>query len=320
MKRTLKLTLALLLFTVLGATQVSAWSDPGHMAVAYLAYKNLDTTTRTRVDNLIKLNPKYNEWVSWLPHGTPANMKNVMLFMIAATWADQIKSDGEHHPDGSDPQGNHPPPGPSAGANIGYQDTAMHKYWHYIDEPFSTDGTPLTPPESPNALTQLAVFRAVLRDPNAAPQLKSYDLVWLMHIVGDLHQPLHATARFNHQSPEGDAGGNLVTACVSHCGTLHSFWDGLLGSQNQPNPNTVISIANGLPAAPSALAADLMVEHWINESFSLAKQNVYKSPVGPGKGPFTITPGYQSNATNIARKQVALAGARLANLLKTELK
>ncbi len=317
MKKTLRLTVALLLLTFICSEHAHAWSDPGHMAVAFIAYKGLTPAKRARVDELIRLNPRYNLWVQSLPHGISQSTKNGMLFMIAATWADQIKSDG-HISDGPD-GGNRPPNDGTAAANIGYQDQAMHKYWHFIDLPFSTDGTATAPPETPNALTQIAAFRAVLASTTSSDALKSYDLVWLMHLVGDVHQPLHATARFTHQSPSGDAGGNFVTVCSPHCGSLHSFWDGLLGSQQNPNPNTVINMAQGLPAPPAALAADVNAQDWINESFSLAKSSVYKSPVGPGGGPFTITANYRNKAQAIARQRVALAGARLARILNAEL-
>jgi hypothetical protein len=55
--------------------------------------------------------------------------------------------------------------------------------------------------------------------------LKSYDLVWLMHLVGDLHQPLHCTARFAKTQKQGD-GGNGAKVCATSCrDSLHTFWD-----------------------------------------------------------------------------------------------
>ena len=320
MKSTLKLAVACLLFTFICSAHVYAWSDPGHMAVAFIAYKNLDDTTRARVDALIKLNPRYPLWVAKLPPGvTNPKIRNEMLFMIAATWADQIKSDGKHVADGPE-GGNKPPQDGTAAKNIGYQDHAMHKYWHFVDLPFSTDGTATVDAETPNALTQIAAFRAVLSSSTATDKLKSYDLVWLMHLVGDVHQPLHCTARFTHQSPDGDAGGNLVKVCDGSCGALHAFWDGRLGSESSPNPNIVINRAKGLPMPDAAKSANLNADDWIKESFALAQADVYKAPVGPGKGPFTINATYRNNATTIAKQQIALAGVRLANILNQELK
>ncbi|MCA1365382.1 hypothetical protein I6F14_33530 [Bradyrhizobium sp. IC3069] len=42
----------------------------------------------------------------------------------------------------------------------------------------------------------------------AADDLRSYDLVWMLHLVGDTHQPLHDLGRYTRQISNGDAGGN----------------------------------------------------------------------------------------------------------------
>jgi S1/P1 nuclease len=238
-----------------------------------------------------------------------------MLFMIAATWSDQIKGDGVHVSDGPD-NGNTPPNDGTADDNIGYSDRAMHKYWHFVDLPFSTDGTPLEDPPVPNALTQIAAFRAVLAS-NSPDALKSYDLVWLLHLVGDVHQPLHCTARFSHSSPHGDEGGNLVTVCSPRCGRLHAFWDGQLGTT--ADPRVGIQVGQSLPQANATLAANLNVSDWIEDGRSVARSNVYRMPVGPGAGPFNLTLQYRNAARALARQRVALAGARLARILNSEL-
>jgi len=59
---------------------------------------------------------------------------------------------------------------------------------------------------------------------------------------------------------------------------------------------------------------------WSSESFAAAKQTVYTAPIGMGGGPFTLTPAYKTKAKALARKRIALAGVRLANLLNEELK
>ena len=316
MKTTIRLIAVTLLLTCVFVAPSFAWSDTGHMAVAFIAYRRLNPTTRNRVDFLISLNPKFNEWNNMIPPGTPANTRRGMLFMIAATWADQIKGDNEHVADGPN-NGNTPPNDGTADDNIGYTDRAMHKYWHFIDLPFSNDGTPLRNPPVPNALTQIAAFRSVLAS-NSPDELKSYDLVWLMHIVGDVHQPLHCAARFSQSTPQGDDGGNLVTVCAPQCGRLHAFWDGLLGVSS--DPNVAIQVGQSLPQAPAAQAANLNVNSWILDGLQLARSDVYRTPVGPGAGPFNITTQYRNNARQLARQRVALAGARLARILNTELR
>jgi hypothetical protein len=295
----------------------SAWSGPGHMAVAFVAYQNLTPTVRSRVDALVRLNPKIDQWNAMIPSSTSAARRRLMLFMIASTWADQIKNDGEHHADGTH-GGNRPPTDGTADRNIGYTDTAMHKYWHFIDLPFSTDGTPLEDPPVPNAETQIEALRAVLAS-NSSDELKSYDLVWLLHLVGDVHQPLHCTARFSQNNRDGDDGGNEVNVCSPACGSLHSFWDGLFGTSRNPRP--AIQVGQSLSPAPASLANNLDVSDWIRESFNAAKTTVYKKPpIGAGAGPFTITNTYRNRAVMLGRRRIALAGARMANILNNELR
>jgi len=300
------------------AGQAFAWNDRGHMTVAYIAYKQLTPTARDRVNALLQLNPKYKDWsdaVDKQVPGASADDKNTMIFMIAATWADGIKRDSSYTQDGSD-KGNRPDGSPDPGKNTGYDDLLMHKYWHFIDTPFSTDGTALPPIPTPNAQERIALFRTVLSSTSPDP-LKSYDLTWLLHLVGDVHQPLHAATRVSSGDPNGDAGGNLVTLDCSKC-ELHAFWDDLLGTQSALK--TVVKAARKLPKAEAGLAGKSDEKDWIAESFQAAQQTVYVPPVGPGEGPFTLSTAYKKAAGSLAKKRVALAGARLANLINNELK
>lgn len=293
-----------------------AWNGQGHMVVAYIAYQKLTAKTRTRVGKLMKLNPYYSRWVGMLPAGTPSKYKRMMIFMIAATWPDQIKSDSAYSDDGSN-NGN-TPDGSQSSQNLGYSDMLRHKYWHFVDTPFSPDGTSLPAIPDPNAKERIDLMRGVLAgsDPD---ELKSYDMVWLLHLVGDIHQPLHATTRVTSAQPDGDAGGNLVKVCNPGCNTeLHAVWDNLLGTSS--DLNVAIATGKALPAADATEAAVSDAATWAQESFDAAKSKVYVDPVLVGTGPFTLTTAYKTSAKNVAKKRVALAGARLANLLNSELK
>jgi len=171
---------------------------------------------------------------------------------------------------------------------------------------------------TPNAATQIAAFRAVLASSDTDAK-KSYDLVWLEHLVGDVHQPLHAATRVSGADPNGDRGGNLVKLCAAPCkDELHAFWDDLLGTSS--SPATAIRVARGLPEPDSTLASKKDASDWVNESFELAQNSVYTAPIGSGDGPFAITSAYRRNAKKIAQQRVAVAGVRLANLLNEELK
>jgi hypothetical protein len=184
----------------------------------------------------------------------------------------QIRSDPQYMDDGL--KGGNFPDGPDSSRNIGYADHFRHKYWHFIDLPYSQDGTQLPPVPTPNAETQIKAFRAALGS-GASDDVKAYDLAWLEHLVGDIHQPLHAIMRVSATKPEGDAGGSLLPICASPCrDSLHLFWDRLVGSQSaieapavQADLATELQSATraamALPTANVSLAAKMSEATWV---------------------------------------------------------
>ncbi len=294
---------------LLFAQTLSAWNDFGHMVVAAIAYQRLTPTTRSRADALLKMNPDYDKWIAGVPEAERAET----AFLIAATWPDAIKSMKDYFNDGNQPTGK------DAARNIGYADKLQHRYWHYIDLPFSPDGTKVVEPAAPNAATQIAAFRKTIASPDASDELKSYDLVWLLHLVGDVHQPLHCTSRFTKDQPDGDAGGNLVALCAAPCrGNLHAFWDNVLGTSE--NPRDAEKTAAGLEPADSKRAAVAIESEWVEEGLKAAQNSVYVPPVGIAAGPFQLSGEYKLAAQKLAAERVVLAGARLGNLLNQALR
>jgi hypothetical protein len=75
-----------------------------------------------------------------------------------------------------------------------------------------------------------------------------------------------------------------------------------------------------LASAEATLAANTDTAVWVKESFEDAQKEVYIAPIGTGDGPFTLTAAYKANARKVAKERIALAGARLANVLNAELK
>jgi hypothetical protein len=87
--------------------------------------------------------------------------------------------------------------------------------------------------------------------------------------------------------------------------------DGILQQLSDPQSFLSRAISGAdLSAPPSA---------WLQESSGLAKRHVYMAPIGPGRGPYFPTAAYRANAGSIAEQQIAIAGARLANLLNSSL-
>jgi S1/P1 Nuclease len=308
----------LLAISVLAPNAASAWWDEGHMQVAAVAYERLTPQVREKVDALIRLNPQFSNWTSGYPEDRAAQY----AFVRASIWADDIKKpENGYANDGEESKGR-----PEASQNIGYHDHLMHKYWHYMDIGFSTDGTPVKPPDPVNAVSQIKALAKGLSPSSGLPDsVRSYDLVWLLHLVGDAHQPLHATARFFADLPDGDQGGNKQSLSTSKGESikLHFYWDSLLGSYSTPEGavrDALIEKDLKLPPPDETLAKDLNPDNWFKESQQVAIQFSYAEPVKSGSQPYKLDRTYETNAREVARKQAALAGARLANLINDALK
>jgi S1/P1 nuclease len=158
---------------------------------------------------------------------------------------------------------------------------------------------------------------------NASAPLKSYDLVWVLHLVGDVHQPLPAVTHISAAVPEGDDGGNAVKLSCHDCApNLHTYWDDLSGSAHTIRAaiGPVIEAAKTLPKTDPTLAAKLDERVWIAESVQAAQETAYQPPITDGAGPFALTSKCEEVADKLATERVALAAARLARLLNRELK
>ena len=316
------LALALILLAAMGLP-VRAWNADGHMIVAYIAYRHLTPAARRRVGVLLELNPQYHAWIAGLPAGSTPDQRARRAFTQAANWPDYIKTAPGYVSDGPD-GGYTPPASPIASQNIGYPDRNRHLYWHFLDMPFSDDGTSLRPAASTNAVTQIVLLGDALGSRATPDGIKSYDLVWLIHLVGDQHQPLHSVSRFTHNDPDGDSGGNDVklhcspdVACADN---LHAQWDGILG--NTHDLAVVSATGTSLDARPVPAGADIAdPQIWSDESAALARRDVYIDPAGAplGDPKASIGPAYLTRAKKVAEVRVILAGRRLASLLNAAL-
>jgi hypothetical protein len=306
----------LAMFATLPMRAALAWWDEGHMQIAYVAYKQLDDAVKENADALLRRNPDYEKWTAGV--ADPKTAK-VYAFIHAATWADDIKREEYHYTHDANASD-------TAGQNIGYTDHNQHAYWHFKDIDFTPDGSPLPAPAGVDLVTQLKKMIAALpATSGASADLRSYDLVWILHLVGDAHQPLHAASRFTAQFPHGDNGGNAETVVPATGETisLHAYWDRILGGYASPfgamfDADQRDGLAHVAVDANAAKVAD--PETWIAESAELARRFAYAAPIGGGKDSVALTRDYETNARNVARKQAALAAARLANLLNAALK
>lgn len=306
MRRPLRWLGPLVLLMLVPGRPARAWNPHGHRVVTAIAYRSLTPPVKARVAALLRLNPAYGRWVA----GVAAADRDLVAFMRASNWADDIREETSgYSPD--------PPGAKSLTPRLGYRDKHRHDHWHFTNKPYSPDGTRLIPAGTPNVQTQIATLRRSLSS-GATDEQKSYDLVWLLHLVGDVHQPLHCAARFTRQQRTGDRGGNSIALAGDDSPHLHAFWDRAGG--DGVDPREAMAAAVRLRPAPEALAAIADEAAWVNEGWQEARRSVYALPIGPGPGPYRPTPAYRARAREVAEARLALAGARLARLLNAAVK
>ena len=159
----------------------------------------------------------------------------------------------------------------------------------------------------------MAKVTAELVAPGTPTPRRAIDLCWVEHLVGDIHQPLHAASLYEADLPDGDRGGNLdlvATGDAEHpTANLHAVWDGLEGGQ--ADPAAVRGLADRIEGAhpPAGLVpavVDQDVSDWAAESHALAVHDVYLDgrfhglPRDAGGSPPPLPAGYADRARAVA--------------------
>lgn len=304
---------AIIGFSLLLQSPSYGWFDKGHMIVARLAWKELDEAQRGRIIAILKKHPHVDEFfTAKCPDGIS---EGEWLFMQAATWPDWV---GQHH-----------------------SNEYAHPKWHYINYPFvppqsRLDASRLEPKIGDEHIIR-ALADSVKKIKTGSDAEKAIYLCWLIHLVGDAHQPLHCVDLFNEQFPDGDFGGNLAVVRLPHAMQpvkLHIFWDGLPG-QKSTDPSlddACREVASAMKEKADRIASSLesnqSFESWAKESFELAKTVAYlNGDLRIGKLQDNMNdvdapevPGdYETRARRTAMMQIGKAGARLAQQLKEQL-
>src|SRR5262249_10039096 len=186
-----------ILLVLVAVSSAFAWSKAGHMvsgAVAEADVKQTSPETLARVIALLKHHPHYQ--TKWVPRLTQLNLspeeQDLYLFMLAARWPDDVRGDAAFH----------------------------HGAWHYINLPYKPEGQPASvEPVDPPSENILAAYQTNLDivQGTADAATKAVALCWILHLIGDVHQPLHTIGLFTTQFPplEGDRGGTRFYIRVS---------------------------------------------------------------------------------------------------------
>jgi hypothetical protein len=253
-----------------------AWGGDGHQVICLIAEDRLTPAAKAGIHGLL---------------GKDVNMSDAEI----ASWADQIRRQRS--------------------------ETAP---WHYADIPVYASATaPSTQPtfdeardgqHGNNVIDKVTDFEKVLKDPKASKADKTEALKFLVHLIGDLHQPLHCAER------NKDKGGNarLVFFLARQRATnLHSVWDSAIllnhkgGMRNAAYAEKLNAAITPEQAAEWAKGTPI---DWANESHDVAVTSVYKDVPVDGPPP-KIDQKYIDAVGPVIDQQLERGGVRLATIL-----
>jgi hypothetical protein len=150
-------------------------------------------------------------------------------------------------------------------------------------------------------------FAVELANQEATGEQRMRAFAWLCHLVGDLHQPLHAGF-------EDDRGGNNFDIIFKgEQINLHGFWDFELINEHAGSWQNLVKLLSTSPATKAASNwSPEMVNDWTNESHELAKQSAYPATKN-------IDETYVQQSWERAQKQISSAATHLALIINTQL-
>ena len=281
-----------------------AWNAAGHRLVAAIAWNEMKPKAREEAARLLRLHPDYSRWLA----RAGAEDADRRVFIEASTWPDEIRKDARFYSAGK---------GEPTPALPGFPDMERRSDWHYVSIPLDAgfDGKPLSG-QLDRRLPEL-----VRTLDEAGPQTDAeriYALPWMIHLAGDSHQPLHASAQPGGAGRWDKLGNGLQVRNPFNprkpVSTLHAFWDDLPGPP-WLRGDRLDAAAQALAAAHARVNRSVDTERWIEESWRLARDKAYPA-VQPGSDDVPeITETFYAASRVIADRRVAQAGFRLAAVL-----
>ena len=199
-----------------------------------------------------------------------------------------------------------------------YKDVNWYSSYHYVDDYFSPDGSTLPMTQTHNALWALQQAQNTLLSKKASAFDQGIALRIMLHVVADIHQPLHTLSRVTAQNPHGDKGGNaFALAHNSVADNLHAYWDrgaGLLLSKKKKSRAQSYAIAKRLAIQYPCTKEDQDFDYprWAQESRHIALNQAYTI-----KEETTPSHHYQQEAQKQAQHRLSQAACRLAHTLNT---
>jgi S1/P1 Nuclease len=314
LRRKMAATASLLVVAVLASSLVAptahAWGCKGHQTVALIAEKHLTPETKEFVISLLNANPVDPQLKRYCGSAVSDPMGD------ASTWADDVRGERKNGP------------------------------WHYIDIPRGAARGPIEAfcGKEGCVVSAIAEQLAILKDKSANGTKRAEALRYIVHFVGDLHQPLHSTTN-------ADEGGNCLPLKYfrrdpherghGFSPNLHSIWDSAILERDSEgaDPGEYAEMLEGTLAGSIEAwqKAGIHVDDWVWESHEYAESTVYggltpKIAIEPNVPVHSctddnnigqrilhqhITAGeaYQAQSAPVVERRVTQAGVRLAMIL-----
>jgi hypothetical protein len=269
-----------------------AWGDEGHEVIGLIADHYLEPEVRAKVNAILA--------------GDTSHLTSSTQIDQEATWADKFRDSDRNT------------------TKIHYNQT--HN-WHFVD--LELDGPNmqtacfrrLSPPNKGVAslgsaeacvVDKIDEFTAELADSATSDQERRFALEFLLHFIGDVHQPLHA-------GDDHDRGGNLkiVTAPGITPNNLHHDWDTEFVARLGGNAAAVAQqLIDAITEAQRRQWSKGSAADWASESFATARDHAYGLlPPADRPNHYRLSAAYVSDATTVTRQQLSKAGVRLAFVL-----
>lgn len=180
----------------------------------------------------------------------------------------------------------------------------QYSIWHYVNIPEGQTYEEIKEELGPNIITALDTIKKGLKDPATPTEKKRFYLKMLIHLIGDLHQPLHVGR------PDDKGGNTIQVFWFEQVSNLHKVWDSdlldyfkmsyseLAANELPLSPNTIRDIQQGTPV------------DWLNESAQIADKIYDSAEYGSHLGY-----DYAYDWMGVIREQLQKGGIRLAQEL-----
>ena len=318
---------------IAGNTAAYAWDHPGHMTTAAIAFEEIERERPDLVDAIGLLMLKHPDPAPfWVAAGEAKGKERTRrMFLECARWPDDSKFTNNDR-----------------------------LTWHTARWAIATDDAPPEAQQAVDARTGKPMGQALeaaelmysmLSNAESMPAERVWALCWMMHIVGDIHQPLHATDIFSRQFPAGNMAGGLGYVMDPVTNTpipLHILWDSnvlRVPTVEEVDRHTAAFMKKHPRASFASLETDPVTKQgffreWARESHQVAVDwaadldmavdpdtdqtseelvekmvNFILNGVAPLDDAPDLPAGYWEKLQETSERRITLAGYRLADLI-----